>query len=811
MGKAFLSHSSQDKILVEAVAKKLGKNKCVYDTFTFEAGMKTLNEIYKTLEETDLFVLFISNSSLDSKWVQLEIFEAYKKLVEDGKIKRIYPVIIDRTITYSDPRIPEWLKKEYNLKMIPSARKIALTITRLLTEILWEEYPYLKDKVNFFSGRNDLVEKLEMSYQDFEEDTLCFVASGVDKIGRKSLLKYSLKKLKLLEESQDPVILKIDSEESIEDFILKLYETGLIVQDFNMDFRNVEMVEKIKILTLIIKEIQSLNEIIIIEDNGGIILPSGDVVKWFSSALKNLKERFVFAISSKFPLKIAYKHKKIATVKVPPLSKSDRIKMFASLLEQEKLNELPRSDKKWISDLFAGYPEQIKYTIELLKEFGITSFSDKALEIVQYNTDKVLDIFNGFNDEEKDILILLSHLGIVTRDFLYNLLETKDGIDKCEMRGICEYSGNYKEYISLSDNMKDFLYRSNYKIKNEYEVKLKKFSEDFLEDVDKDKDNYDYTVINFTLKQNLLDKLKKGENFSYFLPSHYLKTITNLYKREQRYKEVVFLAREILKDENNLDPNLVHEIRKYLCLALARDRNPELKNEVQKIKGPEHFFIFGFYFRLLGKSKKAVEYYSKVLELQPNFTGAQRELVIVLSDLGSYESAFDLAKHLYENSNKSNPYIVQSYLRCLLRARKDKNISKIKELLGVLKDINTELSNEMFERGNAEYLAYIENDPKAIMAINKIVEFYRNNHYLYVEKFDICEKFNDINGMSESLKALIKLEKQGKTFLKNIISACSIVLDKKQGKETSIKILSLKNSLPEPAYEKLNQRLENIH
>lgn len=40
MGRAFLSHSSKDKILVEAVARKLGNKYCVYDTFSFEEGQK---------------------------------------------------------------------------------------------------------------------------------------------------------------------------------------------------------------------------------------------------------------------------------------------------------------------------------------------------------------------------------------------------------------------------------------------------------------------------------------------------------------------------------------------------------------------------------------------------------------------------------------------------------------------------------------------------------------------------------------------------------------------------------------------------
>ena len=63
MEKIFLSHSSADKPFVETIAKKFGKDVCVYDKICFEAGMKNLDEIFKGLDHTGIFVLFISDSS----------------------------------------------------------------------------------------------------------------------------------------------------------------------------------------------------------------------------------------------------------------------------------------------------------------------------------------------------------------------------------------------------------------------------------------------------------------------------------------------------------------------------------------------------------------------------------------------------------------------------------------------------------------------------------------------------------------------------------------------------------------------------
>lgn len=56
MEKVFLSHSSADKTFVEAIAEKFGKDVCVYDKMCFEAGMKNLDEIFKGLDHTGIFV-----------------------------------------------------------------------------------------------------------------------------------------------------------------------------------------------------------------------------------------------------------------------------------------------------------------------------------------------------------------------------------------------------------------------------------------------------------------------------------------------------------------------------------------------------------------------------------------------------------------------------------------------------------------------------------------------------------------------------------------------------------------------------------
>jgi hypothetical protein len=95
MIKCFLSHSSKDKdSYVRLVAEKLRPEVKIFDEETFEAGMFSLEEIITSLDETTLFVLFISDSALNSNWVKTELSIAKERIDED-KIERIYPIIID--------------------------------------------------------------------------------------------------------------------------------------------------------------------------------------------------------------------------------------------------------------------------------------------------------------------------------------------------------------------------------------------------------------------------------------------------------------------------------------------------------------------------------------------------------------------------------------------------------------------------------------------------------------------------------------------------------------------------------------------
>ena len=146
--KCFLSHSSKDKgHYVAQVAVKLAQN-IEYDEFTFEEGMGNFEEILLALERSDIFVLFISENSLNSDWVRREITEAKIRL-DAGTLKRFFPIVIDLKITHRDPRIPQWISDNYNLRPIAKPTIAAKRIRERLVEASWKSHPYSNIAIKF--------------------------------------------------------------------------------------------------------------------------------------------------------------------------------------------------------------------------------------------------------------------------------------------------------------------------------------------------------------------------------------------------------------------------------------------------------------------------------------------------------------------------------------------------------------------------------------------------------------------------------------------------------------------------------------
>ena len=228
-----------------------------------------------------------------------------------------------------------------------------------------------------------------------------------------------------------------------------------------------------------------------------------------------------------------------------------------------------------------------------------------------------------------------------------------------------------------------------------------------------------------------------------------------------------------------MDRRIVFEIRYLLCLALAKLRKERFKDEVKRIDGADHEFLFGFYYRQIGRFDKALERINRSLKLRENFSKAKREKVQIFIGMQDYESALELARLNYENY-KDNPYHIQAYFTCVI---KSDNIEKkkgiLKELIKNMESIGSKLSRELTLRFKAQYAAFIENDyDKAISYVDQAIEMNESIHYARLAKFDIAERFDDIEMMQEIVDYFRKVELKQR-YHDNIVCMDSLIKAKK--------------------------------
>ena len=819
MIKAFLSHSSKDKEkYVRVVTRYLDKYDIVYDEMTFEEGEKPIDEIIKAFDETELFVVFLSNESLESPWVQKEIFMAKDKL-DRKEIQKIYPIIIDHDINYKDERIPEWMKKEYNIKTITKPSTVARRIEQKLIKISWDLKPKIKERELVFIGRNKLVDEFEVRTISFtKKKPKVVIASGLDSIGRRSFLKHAFKRTNISDENYNYLSIILNEEESIEDFILKLNDFGY--GEYNDDLKNMlhkSIDSKISLAVQILSLIQASNEKLLILDNGCIVTHNREVTSWFEKIVENQK-------IDNYPLICCASHYKINNfnsdfneniycVNIPELNESERARLFNRLLEVYNLKEkISKDEYDILLGNFYGFPEQIQYAIELINRNGIKQVIKELYQITEYNNEKASFLLKKYLDNETvlDFIRLIAEIKIVNIKLLFEIVNKED-YEKILLdlisENLCEYFGQDSEYIYLNNAISSYILRNRIKLNDSLRTALRKHIQSVIyEDDIFERDSSDYT---YSVKTALTEGV--SINDSYLFPSHFLKCIKDLYY-SKKYARVIDLSDKALENQGTMDSLVYQDILYYKCLALARTRNDNVLNVVQKINGPQHDFILGFYYRVVRRYNDALERFDKINDNYLVRSRVRREIVQIYIQTEEFEKALELAHKNYIE-NKGNIFHIHAYFYCLIFS-KDSYRSKdvLETLINELKNIDTKVSDEMYRRCKALYEAFILNDDyNSLNTINDSLSIYIDNHYSLLTKVEIAYKFRDIYNMKDALDALDKLVENKRISKSNFAKQKAFYLAL-IGKKENAKILinTELRGYPQNAKNRILQKIDRI-
>lgn len=712
MIKAFISHSSkQKKNFVEPLVELLGRDSCIIDSYDFQAAYESIEQIYSCIDKCSIFVFLVSKDSLESDWCKKELSRAYDKLSNFEQL-RFWPFIIDENVKIEDT--PEWIHKTkcYNLKYFKTPLALAREIDQKFREIIWQENPYLRKKENLLVGRNRDIDSFEQKYYSSKTSKLrAVIISGRDGVGKEAFATQCLQKIGRDIETI-PFKIDLSPKEGIEDFILGLNSiTGTFSKEEMTDnVLTASVADKSHYAVLLLNDLFNLRTVLFLHDDLCIVLPNRKIPEWFINIINDttLNNQLGMFIQSRLnPITtIETTNPQLITIPLSPLDKSDRRKLFYQLLHQNEVTGLEENDVEEIIEKLNQSPLQLITYANALKTNDVNLVKNDLTYYVELGDNKLKPLFELFDDgDEKELLIVLSRFNFVSFNVLEriygeNMYEAQQTIAKLLAHGLASTFGPSGCFLRLDFSLADYIRRNHMVLPKDLELCIDDVLEGYLtEDTDIDTDLSVYLI-------NAKTRILRGKatNRDYLIPSVVVKTIVDLYNR-QEYRQVITMCKYVLNEFTNYDSEVKREIRFWLCLALCRvQKGDDFYQEVKSFEGADYYFLIGFYLRLEGKPDKAQGLYERALKLSPNMQKTKREYVASLLEQRKYDEALDKAKENFESSSE-NTYHIHAYFRCLIKKMglSTEEIRILRNLIHMVQQSHSPKKQELVTAMNLEF------------------------------------------------------------------------------------------------------------
>lgn len=366
--KAFLSYTHTDKEIVDAVAHRVGRPFVQYDTWAFKTGDDLVSAMDRAVQESAIFVLFLSKPALDSVWVTHEMNEARYHSAA-GRIKRTIVVLLDDRIGPGD--LPEWLRRaKYVRSRAP--RPIARVIRHSIDEMVQEEQHHI------FVGRAEETAEMQAAFVPHasDEGPPFVVVHGLPGVGRRTLLHRvasdSLEFDRLL-------TVKVEAGDSINDLAIKLAD---LVEPIATPEKALDTAREIarlpppdaqdRILDCI-ETAADLREMVVLYDDGGLLANDGTLtrsMRQLLDAIANDSRLVIAAVTNRQPRWQEFNKSTPALVSVRPLQGSEVRQLLALLARKQKLDIAPAALADIVGQV-RGYPPSAFAAIQLVKSYGV--------------------------------------------------------------------------------------------------------------------------------------------------------------------------------------------------------------------------------------------------------------------------------------------------------------------------------------------------------------------------------------------------------------------------------------------------------
>ena len=652
--KAFLSHSSQDKEFVAAVAKELGRQYCVFDDKSFTSGQEFKEAIEQGLDESSVFVLFASHAALTSLWVKFEVDEAwYRKLSKNLSKSLVY--LIDSKVQVDD--LPEWLRRAL-VRRDNSAKVVARDIRNHLDNLL-------RDRLNpYFVGRSQDAERIEEFLTPIDSSLLphSIFVTGLPGIGRRSLIRHISPKILNIRKQ---VEMKVGEGDSINDICVLLadyVEPYSTKSGFQEIVHNIRKLDDKDALLRILRNLRSMiaaSEVPIFFDNGGLLNSEGYITEPMLAILRSVDPNddiYMFFVSSRKPqLAVG---SSLPVLHLKPLQENETKRLVSILAKRESI-EMSSGDVSELAQYVAGYPPSAYFAIQQAKEYGLELVLRDKARLVQFRTDvflRHLSLLN-INPDEQYLISLLATYSPLPLPVLKNVLR----IDLHDLQtiivkliDIALIITTEDGYYSIADPVADAAETAFGFPSDDLHKALANELNKFLNNAQIDTSRLALSRVLFMASRFAKDDSIAADTLHF--ANDVIRLTETLY-HARKYTEAIRCGISALDER----PESVNA-RNYLARALIQEeRWQEAEKQISELQryGPlrDVYFLRGFLERKRGNIQEAIDAYKEAERLRWRGPAIIRELALCYYLIGDAEQALRYI-NIANDRHSDNRYIV---------------------------------------------------------------------------------------------------------------------------------------------------------
>lgn len=752
----------------------IGLARCEYDEYTFEYILNT-EAIRRAFRRSDLFVLFLSENSIQSNFVAEEMRTALDFRAQ-GQIKKVIIITLDQS-SFRD--LPEWMRA-INVATLFSTPQ---TCARKIDSELFALEADADRSIDIYVPREEEESALRRSLS--KPPGVAPVAVhivGHPGIGRRTFIR---KSISAMFPRLTFVPIPLRRYEGVNEFYRRLYDHFIAstvtekIEKFE-EFANSSEEQQITLLTDLFLRILKYEEFVLIEDGGGVYNEDGSYQFFISGFLKNM-------IGSNIPM-IAFSQTRMMPLKFREES-TESYFAFLSPLKDEKIKELLSfslrnsgidfSDTQLskICDLLDGYPINVKLAIKAIESYGLHSFIADPSLLLEWKRRRAEDFLSqvNFNKTQLDILCLLVEFEYLPFDFIKeNVLSDLPIISEALriLEDLCciERRGALYTVSALVQQgaRRDKRFKKSDKWRSAIGLKIVNQVSQY-----RNEDSVSISVLETGAKAAIMSGKYSGIAAAFILPSHLLSLAREAYDDENRRKECLELCKKAYELRSRLSTDGNIELLRLRGLAAIRlglvDELEFALTELNKLASNRtakrhSLFLQGFKARIKKRYDEAEDFFIKAHRLAKRNLSINRELASLYRHQGEFVEAERYAQIAY-GVDPTNPFVIDVLLESLLgKASQELPVDQeeIARLFEELKTYGDVPGSSFYQARRAQELYRKRQKKEALAAADAAIA--RTPDFLpcYFLRADIRLALLDTRGAKDDFKKINEiLERRG--------------------------------------------------